>query len=196
MRPRVFIAINLPEDIKNELISFQKKWPNLPCRWTKKENLHITLLFLGHLNEEELLKTCKIIKEAASRNKSFLINLTKIIYGPPQKILKKSWVPRMIWVEGKKSKELEELQRDLKNSLSAFQSKPRVKEGKRGYTPHITLGRIKQWEFRQIEPEERPEFNEEISLSFEVKSIEIMESKLKPKGPDYFVLESVQLVRE
>ncbi len=56
MRPRVFIAINLPEDIKNELISFQKKWPNLPCRWTKKENLHITLLFLGHLNEEELLK--------------------------------------------------------------------------------------------------------------------------------------------
>jgi len=58
-------------------------------------------------------------------------------------------------------------------------------------TPHITLGRIKTWQFRQIEPEERPEINEDIDLTFEVKSIEIMESQLKKGGPEYTVLESV-----
>jgi len=56
--------------------------------------------------------------------------------------------------------------------------------------PHINLGRIKTWQFRQIEPEERPEINENINLSFEVNSIEIMESRLKRTGPDYTILES------
>ncbi|PIX88575.1 MAG: hypothetical protein COZ30_00470, partial [Candidatus Nealsonbacteria bacterium CG_4_10_14_3_um_filter_36_16] len=55
---------------------------------------------------------------------------------------------------------------------------------------HITLGRIKQWEFRQIEPEERPEVNEEINLTFEVNSIEVMESELKRGGSEYTILES------
>jgi 2'-5' RNA ligase len=39
MRHRVFIAINLPENVKNKLSSYQEKWPELPIRWTKKENL-------------------------------------------------------------------------------------------------------------------------------------------------------------
>jgi len=60
-------------------------------------------------------------------------------------------------------------------------------------TPHITLGRIKTWEFRRMEPEERPEINEDINLNFEVNSIEIMESQLKRNGPDYTILESCPL---
>lgn len=180
MRHRIFIAINLPEKVKKELSSFQEKWPELPVRWVKSKNLHITLAFLGYLSDEEVLKVMKITREVGQRHNSFLINLKKICYGPPKK------PARMIWAEGEKSKELDKIQRDLVNSLL-------LPGETRSYTPHITLGRIRQWEFRQMEPEERPEVNEEINLSFEVNSIEVMESQLKRGGAEYTVLESAPL---
>jgi 2'-5' RNA ligase len=187
MLHRIFIAINLPEDIKKELISFQEKWPALPIRWTQKENLHITLVFIGNTSDEDILNIFKTVREAASRHKSFSINLNRISYGPPKK------PPRMVWVIGEKSKELAELKDDLENSLlnlvgqkyKALESQP--------FSPHITLGRIREWEFRKIEPEERPEVNEEISFNFQVESIEVMESELKRGGSEYTILESMKL---
>jgi len=190
MRNRIFIAINLPEEIKKQLVEYQSKWLELPCRWTKKENLHITLMFLGYLSDEELLEVLKITKEVTQRHEPFPINLIKICYGPPKKM-----PPRMVWAEGEKSVELGKLQSDLENSLLHAEALAKTDELKenRPYTPHITLGRIRAWEFRQIEPEERPEVNEEINLGFEVNSIEVMESQLKRGGAEYTVLESAPL---
>jgi len=186
MRHRIFIAINFPEDIKKELSSFQKKWPELPIRWTKPENLHITLAFLGYISDEELVEILRITKEVAQRHRPFSINLTKICYGPPKK------PPRMVWVEGEKSKDLANLQIDLEKSLTSSED-IKFSPEERSFTLHITLGRIKQWEFRQIEPEERPDVEENISLSFEVNSIEVMESQLKRGGAEYTILESIPL---
>ena len=188
MRHRIFLAINLPEDIKKRLSNYQKKWPELPCRWTKRENLHITLIFLGYLNDEELVDIIKIVRGVVFRHQSFSINLNKILYGPPNK------PPRMVWVEGEKSQELANLQNGLENAISSPEASTKENLGEiRPYSPHITLGRIKTWEFRQIEPEERPEISEEISLIFPVESIEIMESDLKRTGPEYAILESLPL---
>jgi len=198
MQHRIFIAINFPDEIKRELSDFQSKWPELPVRWTKPENLHITLVFLGYLSDEELPEVLKITKEVASKHKQFSINLNKIFYGPPKK------PPRMVWVEGEKNIELGNLQKDLEKSLLSSEdflsaealAKAEAKEDvseNRPYSPHITLGRIKTWEFRQIEPEERPEINEDISLSFEVNSIEVMKSELKRGGPEYTILERCSL---
>ena len=193
MKHRIFIAINLPENIKRKLFDHQEKIDEMfafadssPVRWTKKENLHITLFFLGYVADQEILDVCRIVKEAAQKNEPFSLNLNKISYGPPGK------KPRMIWVAGEKSKELGKLQRDLECSLLQRKISVTAKES-RPYSTHITLGRLKQWQFKNIEPEERPEISEDISLNFEVQSIEIMESKLKPAGPDYLILESMEL---
>jgi 2'-5' RNA ligase len=186
MHHRIFIAINLPGNIKKKLSEYEDKWLELPCKWTKKENIHITLAFLGYLTDEELLDVCKIAEESALRNKPFSIDLNKIAYGPSDQ------TPRMIWAEGEKNEELKKLQKDLENSLAG--SSPELNNGKgKGFSPHITLGRLKQWEFRKIEPEERPKVDEEIGLSFEVDSIEVMESNLKKGGPEYIILESHRL---
>ncbi len=184
MPRRIFIAVNLPEKIKEKLADFQNKWPDLPCRWTRKENLHITLMFLGYISDEELLEVIKTAQDVASKNESFLISLEKIIYGPPKKS-----PPRMIWTEGKESIELGKVQKDLENAFSASPVE-RSKTENRPYIPHITLGRIKTWDWQRTEPEERPEVNTEISLNFEVNSIDIMESELKRTGPKYTILES------
>jgi len=182
MQHRIFIAINLPENIKKRLIDYQLKWPELPARWTKKENLHITLFFLGYLADQDLSEVCNIAKNVTLNHEPFSVNLTKICYGPPKKM-----PPRMVWVEGEKSRELTLLNGDLEKSLINTGSVARE------FRPHITLGRIRTWQWRQFEPEERPEVEEEISLNFEVNSIEVMESRLKRGGPEYTTLESCNL---
>lgn len=165
---RVFIAINLPEDVKNQLVGYQNKidslfQPPAPVRWTHKDNLHITLEFLGNLSDDEVMKVCQDTEKFAKNHKPFTVTLDKISYGPPKKM-----PPRMIWVTGEKIAEL-------------------------NLIPHITLGRIKMWEFRQIEPDERPDVSREIGLNFEINSLEVIESQLKKSGPNYTILESCPL---
>jgi 2'-5' RNA ligase len=146
----------LPEEIKRQLAKYQEKWPELPAKWTAKDNLHITLEFLGDLTDVEVGEVCQIVNEVAKRNKSFDIVLN-------------------------------DLQECLLEKV-AFRPEPA-----KGFILHITLARISEWAFRQIEPEERPEINEDIDLTFTVESIEVMESVLKRTGPVYTVLESHQL---
>ncbi len=179
---RVFIAINFPEEIRKKLTEYQKKWPELPIRWTSPKNIHITLVFLGYLSDEELVEICKVAKEVVLKHTPFDVNLTKICYGPTDK-----QPPRMIWAIGERSEEFASLKENLDKSLMVSEN--------RDFFPHITLGRIKKWEWQRIEPEERPEVSEEINLSFPVESIEIMESVLKRGGSEYSILESASLGR-
>jgi len=188
-RHRIFIAINLPENTRKKLSECQSKWPSLPCYWTKKDNIHITLLFLGYLTDEELLEVIKDTEKIVSECESFRISLNKIIYGPPKK-----FPPRMVWATGEQSEELKILQKKLEEGIYYEPLPDNEKREKRNYfVPHITLGRIKSWELNQMDREEIPEINEETNLNFLVESIEIMESELKRGGPEYTVLESYQL---
>jgi len=184
-RHKIFIAINLPNDIKKQLFSYSKKWVDLPARWVSKDNLHITLEFLGALTDKEIGEICVIVKEVTERHESFSLNLIKILYGPPNKM-----PPKMVWAEGEKSKELAMLRQDLENSLT---EKVAFVPENRSFAPHITLARINAWEFRSIEPEERPEINENIDLAFTVESIQVMESEMRKGGPVYTILESHNL---
>lgn len=187
MRRRVFVAINLPEKIKEKLETFQNRFSELPARWVKKENLHITLTFLGYVKDEDLPKIIEITKEVAKRYKPFQIKLTKVCYGPP-----KISPPRMVWVIGERSNELRNLQNDLKNSLMNL-SIPQLEGEEKGFIPHITLARIRKWEFKRLDPEEKPEIDEDLNFEFKVNSIEVMESHLKRGGSEYDILESIPL---
>jgi 2'-5' RNA ligase len=187
-RHRIFVAINLPADIRRELFLNSEKWPDFPAKWVEKDNLHITLEFLGALTDEEIGEVCVITKEVAERHAGFSLTLNQILYGPPN--LKPGQAPKFVWVEGEKSEELSELREDLENSLT---EKVRFVPESRIFAPHITLARISAWAWKGIEPEERPEINEKLDLLFSVESIEVMESELHRDGPRYAVLESYQL---
>lgn len=185
MKHRVFVAINLPGDIKKELYSYAEKWPELPAKWTTKDNLHITLEFLGNLTDEEIGEVCLVVKEVAGRHEAFSLNINQVVYGPAKKI-----PPKVVWAEGEKSDELAELRKDLENSLT---EKIKFAPENRTFAPHITLARINEWEWRKFEPEERPEVNEQLDLTFTVESIEVMESEMKREGPIYTIIESHNL---
>ena len=181
-RHRIFISINLPQDIKKQLAGYSKKWAELPAKWTALNNLHITLVFLGDLTEVELGEVCITIKEVIENHNSFDINLSRVSYGPDGKI-----PPRMIWASGEKIEALSLLKRNLEDALL---EKVNFLPEKRISGPHITLARISTFQWRAIEPEERPEVDENIDLTFTVESIDIMESELKKGGPQYNIIES------
>lgn len=192
-RHRIFIAINLPQDIKKKLADYEKKWSELPAKWVSRDNLHITLIFLGDLTDIELGEVCVTTKEIVKNYNSFNINLNKVGYGPDNKI-----PPKMIWASGdplphkasegqRKISELSLLKKDLEEAL--LQKVNFIPEN-RGFTPHITMARISTFKWRAIEPEERPEVNENIDLEFTVESIDVMESVLKKSGPEYIIIES------
>lgn len=175
---RVFMAINLPAQIKKKLLEFQRQWADLPVRWTKEMNLHITLVFLGYIDDEEILEICRLTKEVVKKHQPFEIKLKRICLGPPDR------PPRMIWIEGEKNSFLAQLRNDLEEKLLNYREN-------RPFQVHITLARIRQEEWRQLP--NKPKIEEEISLVFPVVSIDIMESYLSSKGPDYIILESVEL---
>ncbi|MDO8470538.1 MAG: RNA 2',3'-cyclic phosphodiesterase, partial [bacterium] len=103
---RIFIAINLPEEVKESLVSFQDQWPDLPANWTKKENLHITLQFLGNVSDKELEKVIEKLTSAGKNHASFEGTLRNIVYGPTKSR------PSMVWAFAEKSSSLAALQKD------------------------------------------------------------------------------------
>jgi RNA 2',3'-cyclic 3'-phosphodiesterase len=189
MNKRIFISIGLPESVQNKLVSYQEEIAKsftdfhdfCPIKWTKKHNLHVTLFFVGYIELDELVGIFETVEKIAEKHKPFKIELKDISYGPQGKS------PKMVWANGEVSPELGELQAEMEKSLL------NVRQPDNRFTPHITLGRITQWQFNRIEPEERPDISKDLNLSFPVNSIEIMESELKRGGAHYAVLKSISL---
>jgi len=178
---RLFIAINLPENVRKRLAEWQGKW-NLDSKyinWVRKENIHITLVFIGYVDDDETYKICKIVREMARRHESFHLDLEKIITGPPDK------TPRMFWVEGEKSQELANLQNDLENALNIGTG---YKKEIRPFRPHITLARFKYQIAKDL-----PKIDEQFRAEIPVETIEVMQSDLHRSGPEYTILEVVNL---
>lgn len=185
---RIFIAVNLPERLKRELDAFRENFSQLPAKWTRPENLHVTLLFLGNANDQEISDICAAAARIAKRHEPFELFLDRIFYGPAKK-----WPPRMVWAGGAKSRELGALQKDLESELFEFGGGEYRETSDYEFSPHITLARIEQFGLKKMEEEEIPPVDEKISHMFSVESIEVMESELKRGGPVYTVLESVKL---
>ena len=186
MLHRIFLAINIPESLKEEMLQVQNTLPEIPCAWTSKENLHFTLVFLGNTSDKELEEILLLAKGVGERHKKFSIILSRIQYGSSRN------VPRMIWAVGNAPEELVSLQKDLEKTFSASTILHFIPE-KRPYTLHLTLARLNGFELQTMEQDELPMIDEEISWEIPANSFEIMESRLKRGGAEYSQLNSIKL---
>ncbi|MFW6283135.1 MAG: RNA 2',3'-cyclic phosphodiesterase [Minisyncoccales bacterium] len=197
---RLFLAINLPERIKDKLMSLQKdlrkSFDDLEIekfegkkiiKWTNKDNLHITLAFIGNANEKEIGFICKNSEEVSKQFSPFSFPLYKTEYAPPN-----SKIPRMIWVKAKEKKTLSKIKEELDQKMDSSKNIPYTKD-EHHFIPHVTLARIKKWAFRRLEPEDRPGILRNFSYSFGVNSIELLNSKLSKGSPNYSLVKSFKL---
>src|SRR3989344_1369685 len=150
---RIFIAINLPEGIKTKLLEYENKWPELLARWTTKENLHLTLAFLGNTSDQELAEVCALLEKVGAKHNPFSLVFTKITYGPFDYAQDKPDTkrPKMIWAVGEKSAELSTLQNDVQKiaGLEASPLRQGSSEASQPFSPHLTLARLKTFELKR-----------------------------------------------
>lgn len=191
---RLFIAINLPKDIQQELAvisqeiksSFPDETGERAFKWVRIDNLHITLVFLDNIKEDKLDELKKSLAKITSELKPFSLKLKRVCYGPNKKLL-----PSLIWAEGKRAPGLESAVEAIKARL--------VQDGflkiidKRPFKTHITLARVRKWQWRRIEPEDRPDIERKLDLNFQANSIDIMESKLRRSGSEYRIVSKLNL---
>jgi 2'-5' RNA ligase len=127
---RLFIAINFTDDIKNNLgnVIGNLKENTLQRRMTRRENLHLTLVFLGEIEPGKIAEIKKIM--AKIDVKRFILKLSGF-----------GWFKRnsgsICWVGVEKNSALTELYQQLCDGLlkSGFDIEQRE------YKPHITLSR-------------------------------------------------------
>jgi len=174
---RVFTAIALPEQIKNKLLKLQERWHTIPGKWTSRENMHITLVFLGSLSNEELQNYIEYAKNAIQSETAFTITIESVSYGPTVDN------PRMIWANVAKSVRLAQLRASLAHTPQ-----------EQAFMPHSTLCRIHQWKFKALELEERPTVAQEMAESFSVKEIRVMESRITRAKIEYALITTISLL--
>lgn len=186
MLHRIFLAINIPESLKEKMLSLKERIPEIPCRWTSKKNLHFTLVFLGNTSDKELEEVLVLAKKVGASHKKFSITLSRIQYGPTRS------TPRMIWATGKTPKELMSLQKDLEQAFSASTILHFTPE-KHPYSLHLTMARLNEFELQNMEQDELPSIDEEVFWEIPVTSFEVTESKLKRTGAEYTTLDNIKL---
>jgi len=179
MRKRIFVTISLPEEIRRELLSYERRWKNLRIKWTNFHNLHLTLEFLGEVNRWELKKILQAVEETASEIKAFEIKLDKITLGPD------SVQAKMFWATVCVDENIKELKNSINKNLKNCDFKL---EEEQEFKPHITLARargnqLKGKQTNIILP----------NMKFKIESIEVMQSQLHPGGAKYKVVESFGL---
>lgn len=184
---RLFIAVNLEEELKKRITPLQEelKRTNADVKWVEVRNLHLTLKFLGEVDEEKVIRIEQIITPILENSLSFEMKLSGFGVFPNLNY------PRVIWMgitEG--GEKLRVLSEKIENSLVPLGFD---KEG-RPFTAHLTLARVrsargKQELVKKIEEKK----NQEIG-SQKVEKIYLMQSFLKPTGPVYVPLKEWALL--
>jgi len=179
---RAFFCIELEDELKAKLDGITrplKRRSGARVSWVRRENLHITLKFLGEVApERERVEELRLAAEVVSEGIGpFALELNLLGAFPSLER------PRVIWVGcSAPPEELLRLHGRLERELEPLGFPP---EGK-PYTPHITLGRVKERDrgrvgrlgeaLRRLEP---------FQFVARATGITLMESRLTPAGALY-----------
>jgi RNA 2',3'-cyclic 3'-phosphodiesterase len=187
MIQRIFIAIDLPQEMKDELAQIQSSY-DLPVSWIVPENLHVTLLFLGAIQAKQVKEVARVVDKTAQKHSKFSLSFSKVCYGPDS-----SLPPRLVWMEGEKSSCFNELKKEIDRSLR--EKNLYYPTGDSGENRiHVTLGRVRKWDWAKMNPENQESVNRLVDFVLPVENILVMESRMIPgRPPKYTVLESISL---
>jgi len=185
---RTFIALPLPEKIKDYLCGLQDrlKKTGADVKWVNPKNIHLTLKFLGEINPEQTKELEVFFEKIAAGVSAYTISIGGIGAFP------KIQSPRTIWVGIEKGKEET---RDLASRLEEKVSTIGIPKEERPYSCHLTIGRTKSSLNRSKLIQGLNDLLKDpiSSLEFPVNRIILFKSTLTPGGPIYEVLKEANL---
>jgi 2'-5' RNA ligase len=137
-RIRTFIAVDIDEAVRRRAVALQEKLGREArgVKWVNQASMHVTLLFLGEVEELEVVPICRVVAERAAELPTFNLEVAGLgAFPTPRR-------PKILWIGIKNG--LEELKR-----LHAALEEPLLELGcyrreERAYSPHLTLGRLTQ----------------------------------------------------
>ena len=177
MKKRIFIAINLPDEIREAFLSYEKRWQGLHVRWTSFKNMHITVEFLGEVNKSGLDAILLATKSTAEEIKPFDIRLDKIVLGPDPA------QARMLWATIHTNSHLIKFKNLMDENLKQNDFILEARE----FKSHITLARARGNQLKGKQTNITL-----ANLKFKAEGVEVIESQLHPGGARYKVIESFE----
>lgn len=146
---RLFVAFPIPADITAEYSAYINRFKDISgLRWTKARNLHLTLFFIGEVEDRNIVHVINELKAFRNTLKSFPLVFEKITFRG------KAHNPGMIWAQFEKCEAFSEVSSQLFSIVSKYMTiVPRHLDP----IPHITLARLKKGsELNLIKTDEFP----------------------------------------
>ena len=179
MAIRSFLAFELPPDIKKEVakIADEVKKSGLAAGWVKPGNIHLTVIFMGDVEEKNISAIISSIDNVVNKYEPFDIALGGIGIFPG---IKK---PRVLWLGlNGEIERLGSLRDELQKTLEAYG----IKQEKRTFRPHLTLGRFRK-PLRDRAPLKKviEAYNDISGPPGKLNDLILFKSELKPGGSVY-----------
>ena len=180
---RGFIAVDVP--VFSKILEFEKDIRNsgADVKLVEPKNIHITLKFLGDIEEELIGNIEEVIKKSCENINSFNIMLKSSGVFPNYNYIKVVW----IGIEN-----IENLGK-ISSSIDEGTSKFGFEKEKRRFSAHLTIGRVKSAKNKERLLQIIKEYSDVEFGNIDVKFIELKKSELTSKGPIYTTLKEVKL---
>lgn len=173
---RLFVALEIPSEVRKTSASLIHEFQLLDERWkwTRPENLHITLKFIGEIPPEKLQAIFAALQSVGS-DAPVNVHFRGLGFFPNEKR------PRVLWVGTEASANLGSLAAKI-DAVLANLGLPREEKA---FTPHLSLGRLKEGRISQefLDAVKRNSSREFGKL--EASEFQLIESKLKSTGAEY-----------
>lgn len=181
-RLRTFVAVDIDEDIRSHGERLIRKLSAATdARWVRPENIHLTMKFLGEVEDRELHDVCKITAQAAQETKRFPLACEGIGAFPTNE------KPSTLWMGVKDENGiLATLQKRLETLLCDQLGIP---VERRPYQGHLTLGRITSRAKQNSALSEMLANSQDEEFGIlRVEEMVVYSSELRRQGPTYTVV--------
>jgi len=174
---RCFIGIFIPDSLKPKILEIQNliKSPYVDYKLVEVENLHLTLSFLGEVEDTRVPDIKDELDRICSNFKKFNISIAGIKFIPNEKYI------RVIVLDAFDNLgTLLEISKEIKFCIGG-DAKP----------PHLTLCRIKKINKDVVS---KLQNIDSYCGGFQIASVQLIESRLSRSGPVYNILHEAKLL--
>ncbi|HOA72720.1 MAG TPA: RNA 2',3'-cyclic phosphodiesterase [Phycisphaerae bacterium] len=183
---RCFVAIELPDTVRNRLAELQTQLHGLDrtIRWTRPEQIHITIKFLGEVPDADVPQVCTSVTRTAARMPAIPLTVRGLGVFPPRGLTRIVWAgidgppAGLVACYGACEQALAEL---------GFAPETRV------FKPHLTLGRARDPRGARDVPRALEPFADFTAGSFTASQLVVFQSVLCRTGPTYTALARADL---